>query len=61
MSSNPSNLQEGIDFYIENGLFVLSEKYLKERGYCCGNKCRHCPYDWENVPRFEQQTKKTKT
>ena len=19
--------------------------YLKKRGYCCGNGCRHCPYD----------------
>ena len=37
-------ITEGVDFYIENGLFVFTEKYLKERGYCCGNGCRHCPY-----------------
>jgi Family of unknown function (DUF5522) len=35
---------EGIDFYIENGLYVFTENYLKERGYCCENGCRHCPY-----------------
>ncbi len=35
---------EGVDFYIENGLYVFTEKYLTERGYCCGNGCRHCPY-----------------
>ena len=35
---------EGVDFYIENGLYVFTEKYLKERGYCCSNGCRHCPY-----------------
>jgi hypothetical protein len=27
------------------GLFVLTAAYLRERGYCCGNGCRHCPYD----------------
>lgn len=35
---------EGVDFYIENGLYVFTEKFLRERGYCCGNGCRHCPY-----------------
>jgi hypothetical protein len=42
-------LREGVDFYFENGLMVLTEIYLRERGYCCGNKCRHCPYDFVNV------------
>lgn len=59
MSENDSNatadchrqmLVEGTDFYFENGLMVLTEKFLKERGVCCGNKCTHCPYGWENVP-----------
>jgi hypothetical protein len=27
------------------GLFVLTASYLRDRGYCCGNGCRHCPYD----------------
>ncbi len=26
------------------GLFVMTEAYLADRGYCCGNGCRHCPY-----------------
>jgi hypothetical protein len=26
------------------GLFVLAAPYLRQRGYCCGNGCRHCPY-----------------
>jgi len=38
-------LAENIDYYFENGLMVLTEKYLLGRGYCCGNGCRHCPYD----------------
>jgi hypothetical protein len=26
------------------GLFVLSARYLADRGYCCERGCRHCPY-----------------
>jgi len=45
------NLAENIDFYFnKNGLMVLTESYLKERGYCCGSGCLHCPYDYEAVP-----------
>ena len=44
-------LQEGVDFYYNpEGLMVLTEKYHLERGYCCGNGCRHCPFDYKNVP-----------
>lgn len=47
-------LKEGIDFYFnEQGLMVLTEKYHLERGRCCGNGCRHCPYNYENVPLRE--------
>ncbi len=38
-------LVEGVDFYNDpNGYRVFTEKYHSERGYCCGNGCRHCPY-----------------
>lgn len=37
------------DFYIENGFYVFTEQYHLKRGYCCGNRCRHCPYSYENV------------
>ena len=44
-------LIESIHYYFnEDGLMVFTEKYLLERGYCCGNGCRHCPYDYRNVP-----------
>lgn len=43
-------LQEGKDFYYnEQGLLVLTEQFLLQRGYCCGNGCKHCPYNWEKV------------
>lgn len=43
--------EEGVHFYYtEDGLVVLTEKYHLTRGYCCGNGCRHCPFDFESVP-----------
>ena len=33
------------DHYWENGYKVMTEKYHLERGYCCKNNCRHCPYE----------------
>jgi len=50
-------LSEGVDFYFnESGLMVFTEKYLRDRGFCCGNGCRHCPYEYERVsePRRTQ-------
>lgn len=42
---------EGLDFYYnEEGCIVLTEKYHLGKGSCCGNGCRHCPYDFKNVP-----------
>ena len=26
------------------GLFVMTAAYLAERGFCCDQGCRHCPY-----------------
>jgi hypothetical protein len=25
-------------------LTVFTAEYLRKRGYCCDNNCRHCPY-----------------
>lgn len=44
-------MQSGIDYYItEDGLLVFTAHYLRERGYCCGNGCLNCPYEYERVP-----------
>jgi hypothetical protein len=37
------------EFYWENGFIVLTKIFHERRGYCCGNRCRHCPYGHENV------------
>jgi hypothetical protein len=42
---------EGEDFYYnEQGFIVLTARYHLDRGHCCGNGCRHCPYKYINVP-----------
>ena len=42
---------ESEDYYLnEKGFVVFTASYLLQRGYCCGNGCRHCPYDYEAVP-----------
>ncbi len=38
------------EFYVnDSGLFVFTAEYLLKRGYCCGNGCLHCPFDYKNV------------
>ncbi len=40
-------LVENVDYYMENGFFVFTEKFHKDRGYCCKSGCRHCPYGFK--------------
>ncbi len=58
LSKNKQNLSTAIqllhqkhcseqkDFYLDpqTGYQVMTAYYLEKRGYCCQNKCRHCPY-----------------
>lgn len=44
-----AQLIEDIDYYIEDGKWVFTEWYHRKRGSCCGNGCRHCPYQHINV------------
>ena len=44
-------MNEDADFYIlPDGRYVFTRQFLLKRGYCCGSGCRHCPYDYVNVP-----------
>jgi Zn-dependent peptidase ImmA (M78 family) len=44
-----SGLQEE-DYYMNDaGLLVFTEKYHLKRGYCCGNYCKHCPFQHINT------------
>lgn len=43
-------LTEGEDFYYNaEGYMVLTVKYHLKRGDCCGNGCKHCPFNFMNV------------
>lgn len=35
------------DIYIDpkTGLSVFTKVFMEKRGYCCGNGCRHCPFN----------------
>ena len=44
---------EGEDFYFEGPYMVFTEKFLKERGYCCESGCRHCPYGFRKDQRSD--------
>lgn len=47
---------EEVHFYFDkSGLMVFTEKYHLQRGFCCGNGCRHCPYNYENVPDLKKR------
>jgi hypothetical protein len=51
-----NELIEKEDYYLdENGLLVFTKKYLLQRGTCCGNGCRHCPFNYQNVSEPERR------
>lgn len=40
-------LKENEDYYLDiNGNLVFTEQYHLKRGYCCKNRCRHCPWKY---------------
>lgn len=40
----------------ETGFMVFTEVAHLQRGVCCGNQCRHCPYGWANVKSGARRT-----
>ncbi len=51
-------MKESIDYYIgDDGLLVFTEHYHLNRGYCCKNGCKHCPYEnTDNNVRPEKES-----
>ncbi|NLA37449.1 MAG: hypothetical protein GX868_17425 [Actinobacteria bacterium] len=37
------------------GYLVMTAVTLRDRGYCCGNGCRHCPYPPDEQRRAGRQ------
>jgi hypothetical protein len=50
------DLIEGMHYYLEGNKVVFTELFHKQRGYCCGAGCKHCPFD----PKHNKGNKKTK-
>lgn len=46
LAAHSAALAAGAPMYVDpqTALHVLTAGYLAERGFCCGNGCRHCPY-----------------
>lgn len=40
------------------GFTVFTNKIHLERGTCCGNQCRHCPFGWVNVAVVADESKR---
>ena len=38
-------LVEGEDYYMDGPYFVFTANYHRKRGFCCGSRCKHCPYE----------------
>jgi 2-iminoacetate synthase ThiH len=36
---------ENIHYYKEGDRVIFTALFHLERGQCCGNGCKHCPYD----------------
>ena len=49
-------LSQKQDFYKEGGNLIMTEDYHIKRGYCCGSRCRHCPY----IPKHIKGSNETK-
>lgn len=53
-------LAEGEDYYYnEQGYIVLTENFHLKKGSCCGNGCKHCPYEYINVAEPKRSELKT--
>jgi hypothetical protein len=54
-----ADLVEGEDYYLENGNWVFTAKFLRDRGYCCRSGCRHCPYGFVKEGKRELEWEST--
>lgn len=55
MSRKPLFDDDELFYTNESGMFVMTRQYLLQRGYCCGNGCLHCPYEYKNVLNPERK------
>lgn len=46
LATHAAAVEDDVDGYIDpaTGYWVFTARYLDERGHCCEQGCRHCPY-----------------
>jgi len=49
MSDEEVPVEEDEDGYMDGPYYVFTAAYHLKRGYCCGSRCRHCPYGHQAV------------
>jgi hypothetical protein len=47
--SEKKDFIQGIHYYLEGDRVIFTSLFHLERGQCCGNGCRHCPYKPRHV------------
>ena len=52
-------LVEGEDYYLDQGLIVLTSRYHLRRGYCCEQGCLHCPYENLSMRNTDAESNET--
>ncbi len=53
------SLLKKTDYYFNSdGRMVFTRAYHLGRGFCCGNGCKHCPFDYVNVQEPRRTTLK---
>jgi len=40
---------QGTHYYLEKDRVVFTALFHLQRGHCCGNFCRHCPYEPSHI------------
>ena len=55
-NSETQKEKEGLYYYFEGGYRVYTSLYHRERGFCCRQGCRHCPFE----PRHQRNAKDLK-
>jgi biotin synthase-like enzyme len=43
--ADKKEFEQGIHYYLEGERVIFTALFHFQRGQCCGNGCRHCPYD----------------
>ena len=42
-----------VHYYLEGNKVIFTEKYHLQRGECCNNNCRHCPFKEKDDKEIE--------